>query len=59
MQQPLNKRKSPDKPRQKGGAYAYHAVPWPTISKLSWEHFLKGRRFDDPGMVQRFKGERK
>lgn len=52
-----------DAARSKGGHAAIAKVrkemetPWPPVEKLTWEQRLNGRRFDEPGMVVRFKGE--
>ena len=36
---------------------AAQKLPWPTIDYRGWTEALEGVRFDDPGMVVRFKGE--
>ena len=48
--------------RQKGGHAAIAKVradkelPWPKVGKKTWAQRLGKRRYDEPGMVVRFKG---
>ena len=34
-------------------------LPWPKVGKKTWDERLNGRRFDEPGMVVRFKSDKR
>ena len=51
------RRKKEEKEIDKALVLAAQKLPWPTRDDRGWTEALEGGRFDDPGMVVRFKGE--